>query len=368
MTDERPKRKPLITANHVTLARLIPMPLIAWWIYAGHLRTAMIVGTIIACTDFIDGYMARRQGPTVLGGLLDPIADKVFIALIYMAFADLDVIPAWACALMFVREFLVTALRSAYEQRGLSMKTSYLAKVKTWTQMQGIGTLLLFPMVSHRAMLWVLIAGVVIPLVAFAVYWAIKRRPWKGVWVMSGSFAALLAVHLQHRPDWTFWFIMLMVLSLTWVSGLDYLAGAWKNLRGRGDFRMADAVRVGGSVALPVMLFVVAEYGATHVWPLLLILALELAVGGLDNLLSHHKQAANARLWGARVGGVCALLGVSLLFPDYATFICVSAAALSTAGVAWEFWRGRNYYLDARLRDKSPDLARAALLRPQSSG
>lgn len=222
MTDERPKKKPLITANHVTMARLIPMPLIAWWIYAGHLRTAMIVGTIVACTDFVDGYMARRQGPTVLGGLLDPIADKVFVALIYLPFADLDVIPAWACALMFVREFLVTALRSAYEQRSLSMKTSYLAKVKTWTQMQGIGMLLLFPMIGDRpVMTWILIAGAIIPLIAFAAFWVIKRRNWKGVWVMSGSFAALLVVHLQNEPTWTFWFIMLMVVSLTWVSGLD---------------------------------------------------------------------------------------------------------------------------------------------------
>ena len=125
-------KKPLISANLVTLLRLIPMPLLAWWIYEGTLVPALIVGTIVGSTDFVDGWLARRQGPTVLGGLLDPIADKVFVALIYLPFADIGVIPAWACALMFIREFLVTALRSAYERRGLSMKTSYLAKVKTW--------------------------------------------------------------------------------------------------------------------------------------------------------------------------------------------------------------------------------------------
>ena len=51
---------------------------------------------------------------------------------------------------MFVREFFVTALRSAYEQRDLTMKTSYLAKAKTWTQMQGIGVMLLFPLVDEQ--------------------------------------------------------------------------------------------------------------------------------------------------------------------------------------------------------------------------
>ena len=55
---------------------------------------------------------------------------------------------------MFTREFFITALRSAYEQRNLSLKTSYLAKAKTWTQMQGIGVMLLFPLLEqHRQFL-----------------------------------------------------------------------------------------------------------------------------------------------------------------------------------------------------------------------
>ena len=80
--------RPLITANQVTLARLIPMPLLSWLIYRGaergyqgnsYMWSALIAGTLIGCTDWIDGLLARKYGPTVLGGLLDPIADKVFI-------------------------------------------------------------------------------------------------------------------------------------------------------------------------------------------------------------------------------------------------------------------------------------------------
>ena len=51
---------------------------------------------------------------------------------------------------MFTREFFITALRSAYEQRNLTLKTSYIAKAKTWTQMQGIGVMLLFPLVENK--------------------------------------------------------------------------------------------------------------------------------------------------------------------------------------------------------------------------
>ena len=49
---------------------------------------ALIAGTLIGCTDWVDGMLARKYGPTVLGGLLDPIADKVFIAFAYTPFAD----------------------------------------------------------------------------------------------------------------------------------------------------------------------------------------------------------------------------------------------------------------------------------------
>jgi CDP-diacylglycerol--glycerol-3-phosphate 3-phosphatidyltransferase len=354
-----------ITANHVTLARLVPMPLIAWWIYAEHYWTALIVGTIVGCTDFVDGWMARRSGPTVLGGLLDPMADKVFVALIYAPFADKGMIPWWACGLMFMREFLVTALRSVYERRSLSMKTSYLGKVKTWTQMQGIGVILLFAKIGDRpVMTWLLIGGLVAPLIAMAILYGVKKKVWKGAIVMTGSFAVILGVHLLHDLQLTMDFIMLMVVSVTWISGLDYIGGAWTHLRGRGDFGSADAVRIVGGLLLPALVFVVIARDDATNWPLLVILGTELAVGGLDNLLSHHQKASGALAWGARVFGVLVLLAATLILPQFATLLAVLAGALSTAGVAWEFWRGRDYYLDARLRDKAP---RGVALQ-QSSG
>jgi CDP-diacylglycerol--glycerol-3-phosphate 3-phosphatidyltransferase len=259
--------KPWITANQVTVARLIPMPLISWLIYEGfaqrdpsYLWFALIFGTLIGFTDFIDGMLARKYGPTVLGGLLDPIADKVFIAFAYAPFSHIGMVPAWACALMFVREFFVTALRSAYEQRSLTLKTSYLAKAKTWTQMQGIGVMLLFPLIGQRSLMtYILVGGLALPIVAMAGLWLVKRKFWFGAVAMSGSFVALLAVHLYANGDPTVSMgaIMVGVVAITWVSGLDYLLIGWRQLRGRGDFRMADAVRLIGAITVPVLLFTV---------------------------------------------------------------------------------------------------------------
>jgi CDP-diacylglycerol--glycerol-3-phosphate 3-phosphatidyltransferase len=253
-----PKR-PLISANMVTEARLVTMPLISWLVYRGfatgnddYLWFALAFGTLIGCTDFVDGYLARKYGPTVFGGLLDPIADKVFIALAYMPFADVGLVPVWACAFMFVREFLVTALRSAYEQRSLSLKTSYLAKAKTWTQMQGIGMMVLFPLIGDgRPMTVIFIVGIVGPLVAAAALYVIKKKLWRGAFWMSLAFGALLGIHL-HDTSWTMKAMMGMIVGITWLSGVDYVIAGFTQLRGRGDFnrsRSGAPVRVGGDAA-----------------------------------------------------------------------------------------------------------------------
>jgi cardiolipin synthase (CMP-forming) len=345
--------RPLITANQVTLARLLPMPLLAWLIYEGnrvgddrYLWGALIAGTLIGCTDWLDGMLARRHGPTVLGGLLDPIADKVFIGFAYTPFADFGLVPWWACALMFTREFFITALRSAYEQRNLSLKTSYIAKAKTWTQMQGIGVLLLFPLLHDKTiLLWLFGAGAAIPIIVLVVWRIAKGEWWRGAFVMTGSFVALLAVFLYDEA-FAPRAIMIGIVGITWISGIDYIVGGWTKLRGRGDFSKADGVRLLGSLTLPILLFAVLVYTDAPRWTIFAILSFELAVGGLDNLLSHHKVATLALAWGGRVLGVSVLLAGALVLKDQAAPLTIVACAISVFGCTAEFIRGRAYYID----------------------
>lgn len=350
------------------------MPLLSWLIYEGarqgyennpYMWSALIAGVLIGCTDWVDGMLARKYGPTVLGGLLDPIADKVFIAFAYTPFADdvvggASLVPAWVVALMFTREFFITALRSAYEQRDLTLKTSYLAKVKTWTQMQGIGVMLLFPLIPQAkqyVLVWFLGVLVVapLPLVAFLSYK--RKKLWRGGLIMSASVLPVFGLAWYGDNELTLRWIMIAVVGLTWVSGIDYIVVGWKQLRGRGDFAKADAVRLIGALALPALLFGVLVETDAPPWPVFTILSFELAVGGLDNLLSHHKVSTKALAWGGRVLGVSALLGGALLLKDQATLLSAIAAVVSVVGVSAEFWRGRDYFMDKRIRDKA---ARAA--------
>ncbi len=351
------------------------MPLLSWLIYEGartgyennpYMWGALIAGVFVGSTDWVDGMLARKYGPTVLGGLLDPIADKVFIAFAYIPFCDdingSSLVPAWVVALMFTREFFITALRSAYEQRDLTLKTSYLAKVKTWTQMQGIGVMLLFPLIpesKQHILVWFLGVLTIAPL-PLVVFLSIKRKKlWRGGLIMAGSVGPIFAFALYGDNELTLRWIMFAVVGLTWISGLDYIVAGWKQLRGRGDFTKADGVRLIGALALPALVFAVLVETEAPAWPVFTIMAFELSVGGLDNLLSHHKVATKALAWGGRVLGVCALLGGALLLTDQATIFAAVAAVVSVVGVSAEFWRGRDYFMDKRIRDKATRAAAA---------
>jgi CDP-diacylglycerol--glycerol-3-phosphate 3-phosphatidyltransferase len=344
--------RPLITANQVTTIRLLGIPFLSWTIYLGEwgLWVTIILGTVIGSTDFVDGYLARKHGPTVLGGLLDPVADKMFIVAAYTPLADLGIVPAWAVTLMFVREFLVTSMRSAYEQRQLSLKTSYLAKVKTWIQMQVSGMILLYLVLPRPFVIALLAAGAAIPVIVYVVSRLIGRNGWPSSWLLSaGFFAALLTYVLPNSLEITIAIHMFVVVGFTWLSGLDYLFGGLPRLYEAGGFHRADVVRLLSAISMPVLAFCVLVLTPAHVAPIIAFMAVEIAVGGLDNLLSHHRDAAGAIAWSTRTLGASALLAIALylgLQDSQATDIFVIAAlALSLIGVGRECYRGRSYYL-----------------------
>jgi CDP-diacylglycerol--glycerol-3-phosphate 3-phosphatidyltransferase len=343
----------------VTFARLVTMPLVAWLLYGGKDAqwVALGLGVAIGCTDFIDGYLARKHGPTVLGGLMDPIADKVFIAVTYLPFTDLGWFPAWPIALLFVRELLVTALRTIYELRGVAMKTSYLAKTKTWTQMQAIGVVFLFIAIESRTTILALFGGgVALSAAAVGLWWLFRKKLWRGAAIMAASFAVLLALGFPEDRPIALTAVVITVVAVTWASGIDYVIIGVRQLRGRGEIGRGDVVRMIGAIALPCLLLTALMETTAPTWALTSILSVELAVGGLDNLIAHHRASAGAIAWSLRVLGAAALLGAALLasskgYPAWAERAALAALAVSVIGATREFWRGSNYYLDARLRE-----------------
>ena len=106
---------------------------------------AWLVFSLAAISDWVDGYFARRyQSITVLGKLMDPLADKVLVATALVMLIPLDRIPAWMALIILVREFVVTGLRGVASSSGFVVAASPLGKLKSTTQYLGLG-FLIFP-------------------------------------------------------------------------------------------------------------------------------------------------------------------------------------------------------------------------------
>lgn len=112
-----------------------------------------IIGSIvfwIACiTDFYDGYFARKlRQVTVLGKLLDPLADKLLISGAMLSLVELNLTPAWMAFIILAREMAVTGLRGLASEEGVTIAADRLGKWKLGAQIAAISCLLFGPVLD----------------------------------------------------------------------------------------------------------------------------------------------------------------------------------------------------------------------------
>ncbi|MGB3210608.1 MAG: CDP-diacylglycerol--glycerol-3-phosphate 3-phosphatidyltransferase [Desulforhopalus sp.] len=107
---------------------------------------SFIVFTVAGLTDFVDGWVARRYNiETVLGKLMDPLADKVLVTTALVMLIPLGKIAAWVCLLIVCREIIVTGLRGLAATTGKVVAAGSVGKVKSNFQYFGLG-FLIFPL------------------------------------------------------------------------------------------------------------------------------------------------------------------------------------------------------------------------------
>ncbi|MBU3678440.1 MAG: CDP-diacylglycerol--glycerol-3-phosphate 3-phosphatidyltransferase [Candidatus Kapabacteria bacterium] len=126
-------------ANIVTLSRFFMAPIFLIFMLsdspAGTI-IALIVFVLAALSDWLDGYLARKYGEvTDHGVFLDPLADKVLTTSAFVALYMLNIMDMWMLVVIVLRDFATTAMRSIADDRGMTMQTSKVAKVKTFLQM-----------------------------------------------------------------------------------------------------------------------------------------------------------------------------------------------------------------------------------------
>jgi CDP-diacylglycerol--glycerol-3-phosphate 3-phosphatidyltransferase len=146
MSERAPRHDPFGFGwpNVVSVVRIALIPVIAWLVVLDTERARWIAAVIFgvgAASDFLDGYLARRhEMKTSTGAWLDPLSDKLFVAVPAVVLSLGGEFPWWATVVIIAREIAVTALRWRLDQRGgVSMPASKVAKAKTASQLFAIG-------------------------------------------------------------------------------------------------------------------------------------------------------------------------------------------------------------------------------------
>jgi CDP-diacylglycerol--glycerol-3-phosphate 3-phosphatidyltransferase len=138
--------------NILTYGRIVAVPLVAgllmWDTYAAR-WTALAIFIAAAISDFFDGYLARKwQQQSSLGRMLDPIADKVLVAVVLLVLAGSPILYGghmWAAIIILSREVLVSGLREYLGELQVSVPVTKIAKWKTTVQLVAIGVLIAGP-------------------------------------------------------------------------------------------------------------------------------------------------------------------------------------------------------------------------------
>lgn len=133
--------------NSLTLARIFLVPLLVvvlWTEFEGKELVGAAIFSVAALTDWLDGFLARRQKQvTTFGQLMDPLADKLLITAALISLVQMELAPAWMVAIILGRELGVTVLRSLAWSRGVTIPASPLGKVKMMSQVIAILLLIL---------------------------------------------------------------------------------------------------------------------------------------------------------------------------------------------------------------------------------
>lgn len=128
--------------NVLSVIRIFLSPVFLFLFLTGDMvlqRISLVIFFIAVLTDWYDGWYARKyKSITKTGIFLDPLADKILTTFAFILFYIKGMLPCWMLIIIAIRDIAITLLRSYDENKGLTIKTSKIAKVKTFLQMSYI--------------------------------------------------------------------------------------------------------------------------------------------------------------------------------------------------------------------------------------
>jgi cardiolipin synthase len=127
-----PAGKPMIwnVSNMLSLLRLLLVVPVAIVMWQGQVTIALILFAVAIVTDLLDGYLARKLNQiSDAGKIIDPVADKVFVATVALMLVVHDKIPLWFVLAILARDAVILAA-GIYAQRktGIVLPSNYVGK------------------------------------------------------------------------------------------------------------------------------------------------------------------------------------------------------------------------------------------------
>lgn len=142
MTPEQVSNRILTVPNVISFLRLAMIP-IFWWLVLGRseIAAATILYAVVATTDWVDGYLARKLDQvTKLGKALDPVADRLMIVSAIVVGLIADIVPAAVGLPLIAREvYMALVIFGLMARRGRILAVSKLGKLATFVVYSSIG-------------------------------------------------------------------------------------------------------------------------------------------------------------------------------------------------------------------------------------
>ncbi len=131
--------------NVLSVLRLVGVPVFLWAILAQHDAIALAALTFSGVSDYLDGKIARHFGMiSRVGQLLDPLADRLYIATTLFGLAWRDIIPWWLVLLLVGREVLLAVVLSVLKRNGQTgLPVHFVGKAATFNLLYAFPLLLL---------------------------------------------------------------------------------------------------------------------------------------------------------------------------------------------------------------------------------
>ncbi len=128
-------------ANWLTVLRIVLIPVFVTLLVDRRPGWALGVFTVAALTDWLDGWVARRQGmASRLGAFLDPVADKLLLTAAFVTLTYLKAIPFWITAVVISRDTMLVVGALTMHVAGVRIypRPSWIGKAATFFQVLAV--------------------------------------------------------------------------------------------------------------------------------------------------------------------------------------------------------------------------------------